>query len=254
MTSETNAHNALPESIQFLFFDLDRTLVDHDYAEEQALKEFCSEHDAPFQNRPNSELIKQWRNISVEYWERFAAGDLSYREQRRGRLKSFLNCDDSELSDEKADEIFHEYLEIYVKHIHLFPDVQTTLKNLRSRNKNVGIITNGNRNLQIRKLNRTDLDGTFSPVICSDDAERPKPSRDIFDLALQRANSIPEQTLYIGDDPDTDLKPVENLGWTPVWLNRAEHNHTPDPPDTDLPRRMPVIDSLTDLPDLISGR
>jgi putative hydrolase of the HAD superfamily len=49
-----------------------------------------------------------------------------------------------------------------------------------------------------------------------------KPSPALYDLALQRANSIPDYTIHIGDSYIHDVLGARAVGITPVLLDR--HN------------------------------
>jgi FMN phosphatase YigB (HAD superfamily) len=49
-----------------------------------------------------------------------------------------------------------------------------------------------------------------------------KPSPALYDLALQRANSIPDYTIHIGDSYIHDVLGARAVGITPILLDR--HN------------------------------
>jgi len=74
------------------------------------------------------------------------------------------------------------------------------------------IITNGDREQQLRKVQATGLDKHALGVITPMDCGHWKPRPEIFLAALALLNLDPEQCLMIGDDPVRDIQPSKLLG------------------------------------------
>jgi HAD superfamily hydrolase (TIGR01549 family) len=55
-------------------------------------------------------------------------------------------------------------------------------------------------------------------VIASAEEGVAKPYRRIFEIALNRANCIPEQSVMIGDRIDNDIIPAKAIGMKTIWI------------------------------------
>lgn len=75
-------------------------------------------------------------------------------------------------------------------------------------------------------------------MILSEDVGAMKPSRAIFDAALEAAGGG-ERRLYVGDSFAVDVVGARAAGWLPIWFDR----HAAGPPE-------PVVYVRT-LPDLL---
>lgn len=72
-----------------------------------------------------------------------------------------------------------------------------------------------------------------------------KPDPRIFQLALERLNSRPEKSLFVGDNPEADIAGARRAGLRTVWM-RNSHWSPAGPADA-------VCEQLSDLPRLIEG-
>ncbi|TMD26673.1 MAG: HAD family hydrolase, partial [Chloroflexi bacterium] len=126
----------------------------------------------------------------------------------------------------------------------LYPDVIPTLEALRSRgNYTLGVISDWGISLGpiLRKLHLTPY---FDCLLISAVTRHAKPSPMLYELALQRANSIADYTLHIGDSYIHDVLGARSVGITPVLLDRDRHL---DESNVDCL----LVHSLTELLDLL---
>jgi putative hydrolase of the HAD superfamily len=67
--------------------------------------------------------------------------------------------------------------------------------------------------------------GNMAPfVIVSSDFGHSKPEPPIFYEALRRLWGIPaENTLFVGDNPDTDIKGAQAVGMQTAWVRLGRH-------------------------------
>ncbi len=229
-------------TMTFVYFDLDRTLVNHDRAQRRAVTRFYKKFQ-DLLDTSRTEFIERWRAVAERYWEIYHQGNISYREQKRERVRTVLNRDESELPDEEADEVLDWYLGHYKRACRLFPDAEACLRNLREHVE-LGILTNGGQELQHDKLQRTGIIDYFDPIVCSDEVGHAKPNKEIFDRACERADRSPERIIYIGDSVELDVRPANDFGMTGVWLNRENGS-----PSTSRPFHH--LSSLEEFPDLV---
>ena len=74
----------------------------------------------------------------------------------------------------------------------------------------VGIITNGSTQRQKAKIINTNLNNYFDTIIISEEVGFSKPDKRIFELALNKLNVQPENTLFVGDDLEKDIAGPQN--------------------------------------------
>ncbi|MGF1716885.1 HAD family hydrolase [Photobacterium chitinilyticum] len=199
-----------------IFFDLDNTLLDHDGAEQDAIRSFASRYRdsiVPFQGSP--EAI--WREITDRQRARWRAGELTFEGQRRARISELF---ERPLTVAEADQLFAEFYAIYRQHWRLFPDVEPALRQLRDCSP-LAVITNGLSIQQEAKLTETGIREYFSFIMTSEQAGAAKPDPRIFQAALQFANKSADECWFIGNHPLNDAHAAQKVGMKTVWLNRC---------------------------------
>ena len=194
-----------------IFFDLDGTLLDHDAAERRGALAFAAAFGLEV-----SGFLEQWREVSGRQLGRFLAGEIGFAEQRRLRVREMLG---RELSGDEADRVSKVYLDAYENGWRLYPDVLPCLERLQGAR--LGVITNGNREQQLAKLEATSILSSFTLVVASEDAGAAKPDPDIFRIACDRAGVLPAACTYIGDRLDIDAHAAVRAGVRGIWLDRA---------------------------------
>lgn len=93
-------------------------------------------------------------------------------------------------------------------------------------------------------LRQLDLTRYFDTLLISSASRHAKPSPMLYELALQRANTVADYTLHIGDSYIYDVLGARAVGITPVLLNRANNLLASD-------IDCLLVHSLTDLLDLL---
>jgi putative hydrolase of the HAD superfamily len=101
----------------------------------------------------------------------------------------------------------------------LYPDVLETLRELRASGYTLGIISNWEAWLP-RLLASTRLDALLEHVVISADVEVEKPDRRIFEIAVERSGLPPSELLYVGDNPDVDVRAAVDAGLRALLLVR----------------------------------
>lgn len=102
----------------------------------------------------------------------------------------------------------------------VYPEVYETLERLRARGYSLGVISDWEIALGpiLRELRLTAY---FDCLLISSVARHAKPSPQLYELALQRANAIPDYTLHVGDSYIYDVLGARATGITPVLLDRT---------------------------------
>ena len=102
----------------------------------------------------------------------------------------------------------------------VYPDVFPTLEALRGSSRyTLGVISDWGISLGpiLRRLNLTPY---FDCLLVSAVTRHAKPSPMLYEMALQRANTIADYTLHIGDSYIHDVLGARTVGMTPVLLDR----------------------------------
>ena len=211
-----------------ILFDIDGTLIDHDTAEAAAYAAISGRTD-----------LGTWRSAVERHYNRYLAGELTIQQQRRERLREVF---DPNLSDAAADQLSALYLDHYLAACDLYSDVRAALAQLAAYP--MGIISNGERTQQHRKLVRAGIDHYFRHLILSAECGVAKPARRIFELACDTMGTAPSRAVYVGDRRDIDAEAARRAGLHGIWLDRS--SGAPD--DGNSAAR---IGSLAALPDAI---
>ncbi|MBE4909913.1 HAD family hydrolase [Bacillus luteolus] len=91
--------------------------------------------------------------------------------------------------------------------------------NTIKRHVKVAMITNGSTQRQKAKIRNTNLNSCFDTIIISEEAGFSKPDKRIFELALNKLNVKPEDTLFVGDDLEKDIGGSQNANMKGIWFN-----------------------------------
>jgi putative hydrolase of the HAD superfamily len=144
---------------------------------------------------------------------------------------------DASLSDGAADGLFANYLANYEARWSLYSDVLPCLDAIADHH--LGVISNGQRDMQRRKLTQTGIVNRFECVLISEECGCTKPESTIFLRACSLLGESPESSIYVGDRYDLDAQASRTAGLRGVWLDRkgrATSKHSP-----------PIIDTLAGL-------
>lgn len=207
-------------NIKTVFFDLDNTLLNHSEAEQIALQEIKNKY---FPAVDASKFEITWITETKKNWALFEEKKLTFDQQRAQRIIDVWANYDKKINKEEADNIFTEYLELYEKNWILFEEIFAVIENLKKNKIKIGILTNGDRNQQIRKITSIELLDFIEPdlLITSGGLDFSKPDEKIFKLAQEKAKNIAEEILMVGDNEKQDIITPKQLGWHTYLINHA---------------------------------
>lgn len=220
--------------VKDIFFDLDHTLWDFDknsmLAFKRVFKKFkiTIEFDA---------FLKIYEPINVEYWKKYREDKVSKENLRRGRLIDSFNFFDLIYTTEKIDEIADAYIQELPFDNHLFEGALEILDYLILKYK-LHIITNGFEEVQHKKLKNSGIDRYFSTVTTSEEVGLKKPNPKVFLTALNKANSLPAQSVMIGDSLEADILGANNIGMQTIFYNYRNES---------ISKKIKSIDSLIEI-------
>lgn len=111
---------------------------------------------------------------------------------------------------------------------------------------NLGLVSNYYGNV-VTILKEIDLHKYFNAIIDSSVVGIRKPDKKIFEIALNKLNGKPEETIVVGDSYKNDILPAKELGCITVWLKGKGWNNHDNTDKADI-----VIASLKDLKNVLN--
>ncbi|MFH0884158.1 MAG: TIGR02253 family HAD-type hydrolase [Candidatus Micrarchaeota archaeon] len=103
------------------------------------------------------------------------------------------------------------YLQKKFEVLRTYPIVKPTLASLKEDYK-LGVVTDAPRNKAWQRLILTGLSDYFDVVVTLDDTLVFKPNPGGFNLALKMLNLAPSECLFVGDNPERDIKGAQEIG------------------------------------------
>ncbi|WP_131735521.1 HAD family hydrolase [Actinomadura roseirufa] len=237
-----------------VFFDLDGTLVDHRGAVLEAIGQIV--RAAPAATAPPEELVTSWWTLEARHMRQYLAGECSFAEHHRRRLRSFLPMLGEPVPDSPAllDAWFAErYLTVFEASWRCYPDVRPCLESLKRlpQRLRLAVLTNGDPEQQRAKLARFGLLDYFEAVLTPTELGAAKPDPLAFVTACRWMRTDPAHAVNVGDMLQSDVNAAVLAGLGGIWLDRGIDFVTGGPSSA-ADGTVLRIERLTDLPDHLS--
>jgi YjjG family noncanonical pyrimidine nucleotidase len=202
------------DSVECIFFDLDNTLLDFDTAQEHALKSTLTTFDLPY----SSEVLDLYRQLNNTLWAQLETGEMTKEVILVERFKRLFENFDGKIDPASLNSSF---LNDLVLHSKPYVGAEDLIKSLAKKFE-LGIITNGDKVTQRRRMANTSLGEHFKFTLVSDDIGVAKPNPQIFAAAFEKVSVDDKQkVLYIGDSIKADIEGAQNFGFRTGWHNRT---------------------------------
>lgn len=114
-------------------------------------------------------------------------------------------------------ELLDDYVQGFQSHCTGFPNLHEILQYLRDCGLKLGMITNGFEEFQRNNIEALGIERYFDTILISETEGLRKPDSEIFLRALNNLNLKPEESVYIGDHPDNDVKASRKVGMKGIW-------------------------------------
>lgn len=143
------------------------------------------------------------------------------------------------------DILLNDYAEHFHIHARLMEGARELLKTLRSQGFKLGIISNGWTDFQYRTIDALGLREAVDTILISQAENIRKPDKRIFHRAAQRLNTSPDQCIFVGDNPTSDILGAQVASMRPIWLrNGLEWPSDSEPPSTCVTKLLDIFDYL----------
>lgn len=207
-------------NITDVFFDLDHTLWDFEKNSRLTFQDI-------FEDLKLTSIFETFMQAYVptnfKYWKLFRNELISKEDLRYHRLKESFDLVNYKVSD----ELIHSIAVAYIKHLsnqtHLFAGATELLEFLK-RDYKLHIITNGFDEVQYKKLDRSGLSPYFSTVTTSEDVNLKKPNPKVFMHALEKANTLANNSVMIGDNLEADIEGASKVGMHAIYFGNENYD------------------------------
>ena len=201
--------------INDIFWDLDHTLWDFDKNSDLTFFKILNENTIKVDV---SSFLKTYHPINRKYWELYRLNKVSKAHLRFHRLSDTFKELCVEVSDIQINKLSIDYINHLSDFNNLIPNAITVLENFHS-NYSMHIITNGFKEVQRKKLEKSGLSKYFKTITISEDVGFKKPSKEIFLQAVIKANAIIENSVMIGDNFNADIIGAKSVGMKAIYYN-----------------------------------
>jgi putative hydrolase of the HAD superfamily len=216
----------------FLLFDFDGTLVDYDKTESWSLAEAFRQAGIPYDQK---RYLPEYSRINAKMWKDFEKGGISAPDLRVQRFRMLFEACGIRGN---PDLVAGMYVSNLSESAFLFDDALPLLAKLRPRYK-LGLITNGLKEAQRKRLALSGADTYMDGIAVSDEIGIQKPDPGIFAYALRdAAHADKNTTLVIGDSLSSDIQGGINFGIDTCWFNPKGKTGSPEIAPTYEIRRL----------------
>ena len=201
-----------------IFFDLDNTLVDRP----ASLTQYAGQFAEDFSDRLAAITVSDLDRVIQD----FDGGGYRPKDEMFANLVAYLPWRTRPTISEIETHWFAEY----PLHTVGMPGFRTVLRDVRERDIGTGLLTNGQTRTQDTKVDLLDIRGLLDCIVISESAGCKKPDPEIFNIALDKAGTTPEETWFVGDNPVNDVIGATRMGITGVWMSGFHEWPADEPP------------------------
>ncbi|MBQ6720215.1 MAG: YjjG family noncanonical pyrimidine nucleotidase [Oscillospiraceae bacterium] len=224
--------------IEFLFLDLDDTILDFHKAERIAISKTIRE----FGVEPTEEVLERYHVINKWHWEQLELGKLTRPEVLVNRFDMLFRELGKTVDAPVCAKTYEKNLSIG----HWFlPGAEEAVEYL-SKKYRLFLASNGTAVVQKGRMTSANLYRFFEQVFVSQEIGHNKPSKAYFEGCFARIPGFdPAKAMIVGDSLSSDIQGGINAGIKTVWVNPGHmENKTGIRPDYE-------IEALHQLPALL---
>ncbi len=198
--------------IEFLFLDLDDTILDFHKAERIALGKTLRH----FGVEPTDAVCALYSEINKAHWRRLEKKELTREQVLLGRFETlFAQLGVSAVARECADTY-----EGFLSQGHYFlPGAPEALEKLHGKYR-LFLASNGTARVQAGRLESAGIGHYFEKIFISQEIGANKPAKEYFDGCFaQIPDFSPERAMMVGDSLSSDILGGMQAGILTCWVN-----------------------------------
>ncbi|HSG60047.1 MAG TPA: HAD family hydrolase [Pseudomonadales bacterium] len=216
--------------LKALFFDMDETLCDTDYANRMAKQLFAgalrdllggnfdADHVA---NEYVRSIYREWQADEQSRYMPIiqTSGERAFRVQLIADLAQRYSGAD--LSEASATWLLEKFDSDRLQHFDFYPGIKEFLIDARQYFTTV-VITNGPEHSQLPKLATVQMEDYVDFIIVGGQEPAQKPAVSIFEKALGLAGCEAHEAIHVGDSLAADIQGAHNSKITSVWIQHQQ--------------------------------
>ena len=228
--------------IEFLFLDLDDTILDFHKAERIAIEKTFRAHGLD----PTPAVTDRYSAVNLLHWQMLERGELT-REQVLVRRFETLFAELGIQADPAAVQATYEH-NLAIGHYFL-PGAEEAVAAL-SKKYRLFLASNGTAKVQAGRLTSANLYRFFEKVFVSQEIGHNKPSSAYFDACFAQIPGFDKgKAMMVGDSLTSDMRGGCNAGILTCWVNPK---HKPRDPEIHVDYEIEALSQLEALLETIS--
>ena len=165
-------------------------------------------------------IYQDYQNINQALWKLFEEGKTTKEHLKTERFRTLFEQHGIDVDPVLAGERF---LEALPESVVLLEGALEICEWLSARGE-VGVITNGIKHVQNRRIANSGLGAHFGFVSVSEECGFAKPDVRFFEYSVKLARKFDKaSTIMIGDRIDADVKGAHDFGIDACWFNPVGH-------------------------------
>ena len=223
--------------IEFLFLDLDDTILDFHKAERIAISKTIRD----FGVEPTEEVLHRYHLINKWHWEQLELGKLTRAEVLENRFAVLFSELGAMVDAASCARVYEKNLSIG----HYFlPGAEEAVDAL-SKKYRLFLASNGTASVQKGRMTSANLYRFFEKVFVSQEIGHNKPSKAYFDACFAQIPDFdPKKAIMVGDSLSSDIRGGINAGIRTVWVNPGHLAPNPDIPADYEIECLPQLEAL----------
>lgn len=197
---------------EFLFIDLDDTVLDFKMQEDAAIRKTLQEAGI----EPTQAVCDRYSQINKEHWKRMETGQITRDQVLHGRFQVLFE----ELgiqSDSRQTAL--NYMEHLSEGHYFLPGAEEALLSL-SKKFRLFLASNGTARVQEKRLESAGIGKYFEAIFISQTIGINKPNKGFFDYCFAAIPGFdPKKAMIVGDSPSSDILGGINAGIATCWVN-----------------------------------
>ena len=223
--------------IEFLFLDLDDTILDFHKAERIAIAKTIRD----FGVEPTEEILQRYHVINKWHWEQLELGKMTRAEVLENRFGALFTEYGVEADKTACARAYERNLSIG----HWFlPGAEEAVARL-SKKYRLFLASNGTASVQKGRMTSANLYRFFEKVFVSQEIGHNKPSREYFDACFAQIPGFdPGKAMIVGDSLTSDILGGIRAGIQTCWVNPT---HAPGREDIQPDYEIEYLCQLEDI-------
>ena len=213
--------------IEFLFLDLDDTILDFHKAERIALSKTIRD----FGVEPTDEILELYHRLNKWHWEQLELGKMTRAEVLVNRFGVLFEQLGRTVDAAACAKVYEKNLS--VGHYFL-PGAEEAVDRL-SKKYRLFLASNGTASVQKGRMTSANLYRFFERVFVSQEIGHNKPSREYFSACFAEIPGFDiTKAMMVGDSLSSDIKGGINAGLKTVWVNPRHEDCGSIQPDHEI--------------------